>query len=564
MVQAVQCAVEIQREIAKRNSKLPKDQHLVFRMGVNLGDVIIDQDDIYGGGVNVAARLEALAEPGGILISGTAHDHVEGRLDCGFEFTGEQQVKNIERPVRTYRVLLAPEQAGLTIDSGKRPPRRRALLTAAAVLILIAGSAVLWFEPWSSDVEPASVERMDFPLPDRPSIAVLPFASLGSDPIQDMMSDGITSEIITTLSKYRDLAVIAGNSTSTYKDKQVTVRQVAEELGVQYILEGSLQTSGAQVRIHVKFVDAIAGEYLWTERFDRDVIDAFALQEEITQNVVTVIATADGRLADTKLARAKTKEPTNLSAFELVQLARENRHKFDREGIAKSIQLLKQALDIDPDFARAHADMAWSYMQEVWNGFAQSSDVSGANAVSHAKKAVMIDSSFAEGYWALGAASQLIGLNEEALAALERALTLNPNNADILAEWGGFWLPCMLGDREEGVASIKRAMRLNPFYPNWYGHLWVSALFFARRYEDAIEAALETEAPTLLVRQMLAAAYGYTGNIEDAERAVANLLELEPDFTLQSISNADFGIDACVEEVREGLRLAGVREGLTN
>lgn len=559
VVDAVRCAVDIQRGMAERDPDLPDDQRIRFRIGVNLGDVIIEGDDIYGGGVNIAARLEALADPGGILISGTAHDHVEGRLDCAFEFVGERQVKNIERPVRVYRVHLAPEQAGLKTSSGNKARRRWVLPTAAAVLLLIAIPLVVWLKPWSSNFEPASIERMEFPMPDKPSIAVLPFATPGSDSRDRMISDGITNDIITDLSKYRDFVLIAGHSTSTYKDRPVTVQQVAEELGVQYVLEGSMQTFGDQVRVHVKFVDAIAGEYLWTERFDRDTTDIFAVQDEITQKVVTAIATLDGRLADTNLARAKLKKPINLNAYELVQLAREKRHQFDKESLRTSLQLLQQALKIDPNFARAHVDSAWGYLHAVWNGYAQSPDLSSKNALSHAEKAVEIDDSFAEAHWVLGSAQQVNGMDEEAIASMKRALQLNPNNADLLADWGGFWLPCMLGERQDGIAFIETAMRLNPFYPNWYGHLRIFALFFSRRYDDVIVAFRTAEAPTLHVRQMLAAAYGYTGNTKGAEESVAKLLEIHPDFTLQSITNADFGIDACVEDVREGLRRAGVR-----
>ena len=566
-VEAVQCAVEIQHLIGDRNADVSEENRVTYRIGINIGDIVVEDNDIYGDGVNVAARLEGLAEPGGICVARNVFDQVKDKLDLTIEHLGEREVKNIAEPVTVYRVVLDEKAAALVTPVVRKPAmptfHRRVAAAAMAVVLVAAAGGALWWQPWAPDVEPASVERMAFPLPDRPSIAVLPFANLGSDSSYEMISDGITNDIITSLSKYRDFVVIAGHSTSTYKDKPVTVQQVAEELGVRYVLEGSMQTFGDRVRFHIKFVDAIVGEYLWTERFDRDMTDIFALQDEIAQFVVTAIATVDGRLADTDLARAKLKESVNLDAFELVQLAREKRHQFDEEGIAKSKQLLKQALNIDPDFARAHADMAWTYMQEVWNGYAQSPDLSVASAVSHAKKAVEIDYSFAEGYWSLGAAYQTSGMNEEALVSMERALQLNPNNADILAEWGGFWLPCMLDKREEGIAAIERAMRLNPFYPNWYGHLWVSALFFSYRYDDVTDASRIIEAPTFIVRQMVAAAYGHTGNIEAAAETVAKLLELQPDFTVQSVSHADFGMDACVEEVREGLRRAGVREGLT-
>ena len=292
VVDAVQCAVAVQKEINARNAELPKSRKMQFRIGINLGDVIQEEERIYGDGVNIAARLEGLAEPGGICISKTAFDQIESKLPYGYEFLGDQTVKNIAKPVSAYRVLMEPRVtvAG-ELEKEKRSPVRRTPILVGAVVVLVLVFAVgIWqFYMRRPSVEPASVENMAFPLPEKPSIAVLPFANISGDPKEDYLSDGITEQIITALSKTPQMLVIARNSVFTYKGKPVMVQQVSKELGVRYVLEGSVQRSGDRLRITAQLIDAKTGNHLWSERYDRDLKDLFDLQDDITRNVIMAL-----------------------------------------------------------------------------------------------------------------------------------------------------------------------------------------------------------------------------------------------------------------------------------
>jgi TolB-like protein/class 3 adenylate cyclase len=311
VVDAVQCAVEVQQVLSAKNEALPENRRMNFRIGINSGDVIEEGELIYGDGVNVAARVESLAEGGGISISGTAYDQLGKKLPLGYEYLGEQSVKNIEKPVRVYRVLTEAEAAGKVI--GEVRPKTKQLRGAAiggiVVLILVVGALAIWNFYLKPDVEPASVEKMAFPLPDEPSIAVLPFANMSGDPQQEYLSDGFTEQIITGLSMVPRLFVIARNSTFTYKGKAVKVQQVAEELGVKYVLEGSVQKSGNRVRITAQLIDTTKGHHLWAERYDRNLSDIFALQDEIAKKVITALQV---KLTEGEKARLLAKGTENL------------------------------------------------------------------------------------------------------------------------------------------------------------------------------------------------------------------------------------------------------------
>jgi adenylate cyclase len=295
VLDAVNCAVEIQRELAERNAELPPGRQMEFRIGINLGDIVVEERRIYGDGVNIAARLESLAEGGGICIAGTVHDHVKNKLGLEYEYLGEQAVKNIPEPVHVYRVLSFPGAAAHRVVTAKEKEGRKwrnTALTALAVVIVAAGGVLIWnlfMRPTPPTVEPASVERMAFPLPDKPSIAVLPFVNMSQDRGQEYFSDGLTEEIISGLSRVPKLFVIARNSTFTYKGKPVKVQQVSEELGVRYVLEGSLRKAGDRVRITAQLVDATTGGHVWSERYDRDLKDIFAIQDDITMKIITAM-----------------------------------------------------------------------------------------------------------------------------------------------------------------------------------------------------------------------------------------------------------------------------------
>jgi TolB-like protein/class 3 adenylate cyclase len=290
-VEAVRCAVDIQRELEAHEVDLPEDRRMRFRIGVNLGDVIVEGDNVLGDGVNIAARLETLADAGGICLSRPVFDQIKKQRDLGYEYLGEHEVKNIAEPVRVYRVLSEPEAAGRIIGETRRAKHawKRVALAAAVVVLIGVAAAVTWLRPWEPAVEPASVDRMAFPLPDKPSIAVLPFDNLSGDAGQDHMADGLTEDITTALSQVSSLFVIARNSTFVYKGKPVKVQRVAEDLGVRYVLEGSVQKSGDKVRIAAQLIDALTGNHLWAERYDRNMTELFALQDEITDRIVVAL-----------------------------------------------------------------------------------------------------------------------------------------------------------------------------------------------------------------------------------------------------------------------------------
>src|SRR5512136_2031200 len=323
VVDAVRCAVEIQKELKTRNAELPENRKMEFRIGVNLGDVIEDGEQILGDGVNIAARLESLSEAGGICISGTAFDHVRNKLDLGYEYLGEQTVKNIAKPVRVYKVLLEPEAAGKVIGEKKikiRQWQRPALYLVIALIVVAAAAAIwkLYIHP-TPPVEIASKEKMVFQLPDKPSVAVLPFTNMSGDPKEDYLGDGIAEDIITALSKTSKLFVIARNSTFVYKGKSVSIKEVAETLGVLYVLEGSFRKTGNKVRITAQLIDALSGRHLWAERYDRDLKDIFAIQDEMSLKITSAL---NVKLSDGEIALFLGRGTKNLEAYLKMMQAR--------------------------------------------------------------------------------------------------------------------------------------------------------------------------------------------------------------------------------------------------
>ena len=429
------------------------------------------------------------------------------------------------------------------------------LATMAAMIVVAVAGVVAWLRPWSPDVEPASIERMAFRLPDQPSIAVLPFLNLSDDPEQNYLGDGITENIITELSRFSGLFVIARNSVFTYKGKPVKVQEVAEDLGVRYVLEGSIQRIDDEVRVNVQFVDAISGEHLWAERYDRELRDIFAVQDEITQKIVATLGAYEGRV--TEMERAKRKKTTNLGAYELTLLAREARHRFNKEGNAKALELLERAVALDPQYARTHVEIAWGHFQDAVQNWSESREVSTRKAHDSAQRAIEIDESFAEGYWVSGDIyAWLLWEPEKSLAAYERALALNPNHADILANWGGWILPSVLGRAEEGIEVVKKAMRLNPFHADWYERGLATAYFVARRFEEAISTLQSVEHHTITSRLILVASYAHADRLEEGRIDAANVLKLNPDFSTATWLQSPY--EPYRSLIRDGLRKAAM------
>ena len=372
VVDAVECSVEIQKELKTRNAELSENRRMEFRIGINLGDVIEEEGRIYGDGVNIAARIESLSEAGGICISGKAYDEVKSKLNLGYKYLGEQTVKNILEPVRAYRVLMEPEEAGKVIGEKKVKPRQwqRVAFSLGVILIVIVAAAVAYFNlrPSAPRVEVASKEKMAFPLPDKPSIAVLPFVNMSEDPKQDFFADGMTEEIITALSKGPNLFVIARNSTFTYKGKAVKVKQVSEELGVRYVLEGSVQRSADRIRVTAQLIDALTGHHLWAERYDRDLKDIFALQDEITMKIITALQV---KLTSGEMIHVLGKGAKNIDAFTKYLQAVDLWTRLTKETNAQAKKLLEEAIALDPEYPGPYIGLAKTYGMDVFLGLAE-------------------------------------------------------------------------------------------------------------------------------------------------------------------------------------------------
>lgn len=547
VVDALDCAVKIQTALGARNSTLEPHRQMVFRIGINLGDVLEDNDRIYGDGINIAARLEGLADPGGICISGTAYDQVKNKLALDYTFLGKQRVKNIPDPVRVYRVSMVPG-TGVITDSKHTHNAfyHRRWVAIIALSLLVAGllSAVVWkMQSWrvAPSVEVASIEKMALPLPEKPSIAVLPFVDISEDPSQEYMADAITENIITTLSYISEMFVIARNSTFTYKNKPVKVQQVSEALGVRYVLEGSVQKAGRRVRIIAQLIDATEGHHLWSERYDRDTQDLFDLLDEISRKVAVALQV---ELTDGEQARIRHRTTDNLEAWSAVTRGVSLFERFTKDENTKARNLFRHALDLDPTYAFAWTMLSWTHLIEVWLGFSKATDRSIEAAVEHAHKALALDDTQPDVHALLGGIYLLQGQHEKAIIEGQRAVSLGPNHAlshELLAMTMTF-----AGQSEEAIILAKKAMRLTPYYPAWYLDTLGSAYNSAGRYEEALAAFKKVldrgqkgEAPALWGHIGLAASYAGLGRIDQAREHAAEVLRLKPEFSLTSWPNGN-------------------------
>lgn len=498
VVDAVRCAVEIQQAMAECNEELPADKRLEFRIGVNLGDVIVEGQDIYGDGVNVAARIEELAEPGGVLISGTAFDQVERKLDYGFDFVGEQQVKNIEKPVRLYRIRLGDHPRSRAAWTRGRHYRSRLWLSAAAAALVLAVAGVAF---WSSSRAPpfelASRTRMEFPLPDKPSIAVLPFTNLSGEAGQQHFADGMTDSLITDLSKSAGLFIVARNSTFAYQGRQVTISQVAEELGVRYVLEGSVQRAGDRLRVNAQLVDALSGGHVWADRFDGNVADVFGVQDAFVTQIVEALQvnlTGNERM---EIARGRT---DSLRAKEAFDEGWSLYLRFNAKDNAAAVAPLRRAIQLDPEYGRAYAALALVYFriedyawhEEVlfrdddykWNQqYGAPPKVAMYRAFEHLENATRYPTAL--GYTAQVLAHLRFGRAEDARREAGRAIELAPNDPE--AQIAMVWALTTSGKPREALGFVQKALRLNPNFPSHYVLAHGVALFAANNLEQAAD-----------------------------------------------------------------------------
>jgi adenylate cyclase len=518
VVDALTCAVAWQNDVAAQEAETDEDRRLQFRIGINLGDVIVEGDDIHGDGVNVAARLEGLAEPGGVCMSRTVFNHVKGKVELDFEDLGEQTLKNVAEPVSVYRIAVD--------GSG----------TAAA-----------------------SPAKAPLPLPDKPSIAVLPFTNMSGDPEQEHFSDGITENIITNLSRFRDFFVIARNSTFAYKGKAVKMQDVSRELGVSYVLEGSVQRSSDRVRITAQLIDGHTGGHLWSERYDRQLDDIFEVQDEVTEMIVGTLASGyGGRLRKAWQRRIQGSGTQSVQAFDCFMRGMDLYDHFIKEDTQRGREFFEEAVRLDPNYAKAYAKLAWGHIEDAYQGWSEDYEESLAKGLEFANKAIQCEDEESWGHWALAGYYIFTMQHDRALAEFQRAIELNPNDADVLNDVG-FCLS-YAGRAEEALDSVHKAMRLNPHYPEWYSMQLGQIYFDARQYEEAVVTFENLRSlETVISRLYLAASHAALGHTDEAQKAIGRILELDPQATLQKWTNvkmAPYKDPKDLEHIRENLRKA--------
>jgi TolB-like protein/class 3 adenylate cyclase/tetratricopeptide (TPR) repeat protein len=521
VVDAVRCAVEVQQRMGERNANVPDDARITFRVGINLGDIIIDGDDIHGDGVNIAARLEAMADPGTVCLSGTAYDHIRDKLDYAFDDLGEQSLKNIARPVRVYRVRSDATSAQRSEASAKP----------------------------------------SLALPDKPSIAVLPFTNMSGDPEQEYFADGIVEEITTALSRLKWFFVIARNSSFTYKDRAVDVKQVACELGVRYVLEGSVRKAGSRLRITSQLIDAATGNHIWAERYDREIADIFAVQDEITESVV---ASIEPRLYAAENIRIQGNPPESLDAWGCVIRALWHLGRMSKDDNEQAKQLLGRAIELSPRYAKAHSLLAWAEVDAVFRGVSKA-EAALPVARQHLRTALALDDDDPWMFFAAGVIDLAASRYEDSIAAFRRAIEQNPNFAMAHGCMGDAL--AFGGNPDAALEAIDRAMRMSPHDPfnAWYLHAAGVAHFAAERYAEGVACdrkALRERPNFAPPRRFLAACLVNLGQLEEARAAVTELLRLQPNSSIKrdAYGYAVYTQSSIQERYVEALRKAGLPE----
>ena len=520
VVDAVQCAVAVQKEIKARNNQLPENRRMHFRIGINLGDVIQEGNRIYGDGVNIAARLEGLAEPGGICISGIVFDQVEKKLSLEYDYMGAQTFKNISKPVKVYRTLVMAD-----------------------------------------DNSPEF--KVKHEVADKPSIAVMPFINMSGDPTQEYFCDGLTDHLITGISKYPNLIVIARNSTFTYKGRMVKVQQIGQDLGVRYVLEGSVQRSGDRVRITSQLIEASTGHHLWADNFDRNLIDIFELQDDIAIEILRAlrIKLTEGEQAR-HYARGGTK---NLKALELVFQAQEYLYKMNQDDNAQAKQRLEEAISIDPHFANAYTELAGSHILDFMFSWSKSPIESLSISEKIAQKALELDDTSSARYHTFGLINLCKLQYSEAIDNFEKAVSMNPNGAHDHLFLG---LALTLLDRiDKGIVHLEKAMRINPIPPTHYWTIISLSYSLAGKYGKSItcyKKAIQSNPDDFHANLGLTSAYGLAGLEEDARKTALNVLRIYPGFSLENYSRSGIFLMIKNQSYRqralEALRKAGIPE----
>ncbi len=563
VVNAVQCAVEVQSRLATENASAPIERRMEFRIGVNLGDVMVEGEQIYGDGVNVAARLESLAEPGGIYISDTVHAQVRDKLALGYEDRGEQAVKNIARPVHVWQVLLD----GTAVSRGTRRISRsywRGGVLSLTGLAIIVGTIVLVQNlTLKSPHTHASIppqEKPALPLPSIPSIAVLPFTNQSGDPQQEYFSDGFADQLINDLSRLPGLFVIARNSSFAYKGKSIKEQQIGKELGVRYVLEGSVRRAADQLRIGVELVDASSGAEAWTARYDRPLKDIFAVQDEVVGKVVTTLGLLL-KLEDMKLPHGgETRRTDNVEAYDDFLRAVEYYWRFTKDDNTRARQWAEKAIDLDPKFAEAYVLLGWTYWNDAWDQWSENPQAQLQRASELGQKALALDDSDSHALRLLSDVDWKQRRFDQAVAEAQRAVAINPNYADgymALAD-----VLFVVGRPEDELSAAEKAMRLDPAGQDRYAYAVGSAYFQMGRYQEAISAlkrTLSVDPNNLVTHFMLAADYVELGRDQEARAEAAEIMRISPQFINAPPEKGPLKNKAFAERLYNDCRKAGLK-----
>jgi TolB-like protein/Tfp pilus assembly protein PilF len=509
-VDAVACSVVLQEGMEAANAGLPEDRRIVLRIGINLGDVMIEGSDLYGDGVNIAARLEGIAEPGGILISGSAYDQVKNKIDQAFEDLGPQSLKNIADPLRVYRVRQS--------RSSIIPPELRP--------------------------------------PDKPSIAVLPFTNMSGDPEQQYFSDGITEDILTELQRFRNLLVIARNSSFQYRDGTTDINRIRRELGARYLLEGSIRRVAERVRITAQLIDAETGAHLWANRYDRSITDLFAVQDEISKSIVMTVWSA---VDEVEGKRARVTVATQLAAYDYILRARKVWFNFTREANTEARVLITKALEIESQYAVAWAWLAWVHIGDWRSSWSSNVEQSFALATQAAKKAISLDPHDYFTHWPMAYLLVRSRRFDEGVAEYEKTLALNPNDSWLLDEMSSAL--CLVGRPEEAIAQLEIAIRLDPLHPDAFFGTLGFAYYMLREYDKAVAAMRNmVNTPGGVYLDIRAAAYAQLGRQLEARTAMAEYMKMQPGSRIGKEKGYLFKNPADREHLLDGLRKAGMPE----
>ncbi|BCH16919.1 adenylate/guanylate cyclase domain-containing protein [Mesorhizobium sp. L-2-11] len=539
VVDAVECAVSLQRGLAERNAAVPEDQRIRVRIGINLGEVIVEGEDRYGEGVNVAARLQQLADPGGICVSAKVAREVEKKLAFGFEPLGEQKVKNIAEPVQAFRVILegrAPRQ-----PARSSPPRW--VWAAVPVLILVLAGTVWQFWPTTT-------------VSGKPSVAVLPFDNYGGDEATGRLADGLTEDIITDLAGFPEFQVIARNSTEQYRDKPAVPIEVGKVLGAGFVVEGSIQRQSDRVRITAQLIDAKTGKHLWSQRWDRPDEDLFAIQTEISEQISNRLGGGAGLVQEAGRIAAHRKPPENLNAYELYLLGTEKLEQVNQADVEEAVRLLTRAVELDPGLARAWVELSHSH--GILSNFGVEPEKNRASSVEAAERAVRLDPSDAEAHAVYASTLGDKGEFERAKAEFDTALRLAPGQFEILTFYVGW--ASTFGESERGAQLVDKAVGLNPSYPMWSARIFTYAYFMAGRYENALQM-LDRVTPENYGKGhwvMRSGALAALGRTEEAKVSVKDALRRFPNLTVEGFVNQPGFNEAERQRLIETMRLAGL------